>query len=550
MKVRSVRSRLSALLLSGSLIAGSLTPLFSFSAKAEALPEIMGSTVNIADIIMSYTASAGYMITNESWINDLYNYFGSSFGYIETFVQNGLLELNEAGQYVSNGLDSAIEASAGYQALGLDTLFNVSSVEAEAGLGIAASGAGTIAGAVGGVASTGVLPLLFGVTGAYWGGIGLGTLAAHALGLYGKNIEYGIPIDELNNIIDSLPVGGVAVYADSEYRTGSKEQKYVIGMGIGFGYWNDSHTQINVGIFNLTGKSQRYTRYLNYGSGFNPIVDQATSNNNASAVVSASNTSGYTIAEWSAPNVFQTYNAFREASTKWADGTLIPNRPDSPDIITPEGNAKTTYSQSGSILPPNFTPQVNPNTGSVNPAGNSLSDWLNFAAQAKSNTVGGNIGDNGDVYEDAKNRIITPNPTPNPNPGTNPNPNPNPNPEPVPNPDYDVEQPNQPEYDPKDPQSPEDITTGSPWTTPNLLDKFPFCIPGDIVKVFKKLDSGDRIAPHITWRFNPPNTPVDYTFDVDFADFNTVASILRMLELMAFVVALAVATRSLIGAGG
>lgn len=541
MKVRSVRSRLSALLLSGSLIAGSVTPLFSFTAKAEALPEIMGSTVNIADIIMSYTASAGYMITNESWINDLYNYFGSSFGYIETFVQNGLLELNEAGQYVSNGLDSAIEASAGYQALGLDTLFNVSSVEAEAGLGIAASGAGTIAGAVGGVASTGVLPLLFGVTGAYWGGIGLGTLAAHALGLYDDNIMTGAEITAIVNAVSLAQPGSRVTQHFYTYNGRNYDSYYILPQNVWEVCYLDNVSENRYQTYIINGNNNQITySYVNSSGG--PYTSIVSGLNNKGNGYSYNNTdSMILLGSASAVNAYM--NSVR-------NGSITAPPIASPDIITPDGNARGTFGENNSYTPPTFTPQVNPDTGSVNPAGNSLSDWLNFASQAKSNTAGGNIGDNGDVFDDAKDRIITPNPTPNPNPGTNPNPQPNPNPEPVPSPDYDVEQPNQPEYDPKDPQSPEDVTTGSPWTTPNLLDKFPFCIPSDIVKVFKKLDSGDRIAPHIQWRFNPPNTPVDYTFDVDFADFDTVASILRMLELMAFVVALAVATRSLIGAGG
>lgn len=417
-------------------------------------------------------------------------------------------------------------------------------MEAEAGLGVAASGAGTIAGAVGGVASTGLLPLLFGVTGAYWGGIGLGTLAAHALGLYEKNIAYDLPVDKaFDEIKNSISLGSAVASGMRQVSANSTPYYYVlVGSGYPIAYKIGTNTRLGI-ITGYNGASAIGRYYSGDNNGFNYW------DNSGLLITYGNNQYRYSA---SAANSFDSQNEYSAWLEKWKNGEVTPKKyaPYSSDIIGPNGNYSVGEDIQGNILPPNFTPQLNPQTGSVNPAGNSLSDWLNFAAQAKSNTAGGNIGDNGDVFDDAKDRIITPNPTPNPNPGTNPNPQPNPNPEPVPSPDYDVEQPNQPEYDPKDPQSPEDITTGSPWTTPNLLDKFPFCIPSDIVKVFKKLDSGDRIAPHITWRFNPPNTPVDYTFDVDFADFDTVASILRMLELMAFVVALAVATRSLIGAGG
>lgn len=544
MKVRSVRSRLSALLLSGSLIAGSLTPLFSFSAKAEALPELLAGDVSLADCVMSICTSAGYYLTNTDWINELYGNFGVDAGYsINTLFQNGLITIDEFGHYVSSGLDEAISLEEAYTSLGLDTLFNVSPAEAAAGGGVAATGAGTLAGMMGGVASTGVLPLLFGVTGAYWGGIGLGTLAAHALGLYEKNIAYDIPVESAyDQIKNDIVLGNSLARGTRQANANVNPIYYVVtGSGYGVAYKVGNFTYIGT-ISNYNGSASSGTYYQGSPNGFNSWT-------NSGFVSFANDQYGYYA---SAPNMFDSYSDYTNWLESWKNGQITPKKyaPYSSDIIGPNGNYSVGEDAQGNILPPNFTPQLNPQTGSVNPAGNSLSDWLNFAAQAKSNTVGGSIGDNGDVYEDAKNRIITPNPTPNPNPGTNPNPNPNPNPEPVPSPDYDVDQPDQPEYDPKDPQSPEDVTTGSPWTTPNLLDKFPFCIPNDIVKVFKKLDSGDRIAPHITWRFNPPNTPVDYTFDVDFADFDTVASILRMLELMAFVVALAVATRSLIGAGG
>ena len=60
-------------------------------------------------------------------------------------------------------------------------------------------------------------------------------------------------------------------------------------------------------------------------------------------------------------------------------------------------------------------------------------------------------------------------------------------------------------------------------------------------------DTGEnRKAPHIHFVF--PGT--NWTIDVDMSVFDDVAGILRVLELILFIVGLAVATRKLIGAGG
>lgn len=65
--------------------------------------------------------------------------------------------------------------------------------------------------------------------------------------------------------------------------------------------------------------------------------------------------------------------------------------------------------------------------------------------------------------------------------------------------------------------------------------------------MFLIFDTGEnRRAPHINFVF-----PVTgWEIDVDLAPFNPVAAVLRLLELILFIVGLAVATRRLIGAGG
>lgn len=77
-----------------------------------------------------------------------------------------------------------------------------------------------------------------------------------------------------------------------------------------------------------------------------------------------------------------------------------------------------------------------------------------------------------------------------------------------------------------------------------LKDIFPFCIPFDLYDMVTGLQAA-RCAPHFEWQLVVPNV-IDYTFVIDFSSFDTVATLLRMLELLAFCVGLAFVTRSII----
>ena len=77
-----------------------------------------------------------------------------------------------------------------------------------------------------------------------------------------------------------------------------------------------------------------------------------------------------------------------------------------------------------------------------------------------------------------------------------------------------------------------------------LKDVFPFCIPFDIYDILSKFNATPE-APRIVVDFTLPlvNQHVNYTFDL--SPFNDVASVLRVMELVATVVGLAIATRSI-----
>lgn len=80
------------------------------------------------------------------------------------------------------------------------------------------------------------------------------------------------------------------------------------------------------------------------------------------------------------------------------------------------------------------------------------------------------------------------------------------------------------------------------YTVAGLESIFPFCIPFDIVDMFKALQS-NRVIPHFELPFRIPGI-VDYTIVIDLTEFDDLAQTLRTMELLCFGIALAVATRS------
>lgn len=81
----------------------------------------------------------------------------------------------------------------------------------------------------------------------------------------------------------------------------------------------------------------------------------------------------------------------------------------------------------------------------------------------------------------------------------------------------------------------------SEYHTPGLQNVFPFCIPFDIYSFFSCL-AADPVAPSFEWRFYVPGI-CDETIELDLAQFDTVAQIVRTMELLAFIVGLAFVTR-------
>ena len=122
----------------------------------------------------------------------------------------------------------------------------------------------------------------------------------------------------------------------------------------------------------------------------------------------------------------------------------------------------------------------------------------------------------------------------NPDPGTSPKPEPDPKPSVTPTPD-----------------KPDSGDTGSDNDkesfTADLKELFPFCIPFDLIHALKIL-SADPETPYfeVPVKIHSFGIDVDYTFVLDFEQFNMIAKVLRTVETLGFIVLLIWVTRDLI----
>lgn len=123
-----------------------------------------------------------------------------------------------------------------------------------------------------------------------------------------------------------------------------------------------------------------------------------------------------------------------------------------------------------------------------------------------------------------------------PDPGTNPGTGTNPDPGTDSNPDSgtDSEAKLEEWLDPK----PQDMVIDITWS-----DFFPFCIPKDILDMVRAFQAEPE-APHFVFDVDFPYMEEPWHIDIDFSVWDPVALVLRRLELLLFVVGLAMATRN------
>lgn len=79
----------------------------------------------------------------------------------------------------------------------------------------------------------------------------------------------------------------------------------------------------------------------------------------------------------------------------------------------------------------------------------------------------------------------------------------------------------------------------------DLSSLFPFCVPFDLIRLFKVLQSAPQ-APCWEIPLNVPSIGLEYTFVIDMSQFDTLAQIFRACETIGFICGLILITRKLI----
>lgn len=137
------------------------------------------------------------------------------------------------------------------------------------------------------------------------------------------------------------------------------------------------------------------------------------------------------------------------------------------------------------------------------------------------------------------------------NPSVNPDPNPNPNPNPDPGTDPQPTTAPLPTVNPTGtPENPTPEEEASPYKA-DLREIFPFCIPFDLIHLFKVFDAEPE-APVFKFPLdleldNPwtGEKVVDYhhEFEFDFSDYEDLIKLLRIIQIVAFITGLMMITR-------
>ena len=139
----------------------------------------------------------------------------------------------------------------------------------------------------------------------------------------------------------------------------------------------------------------------------------------------------------------------------------------------------------------------------------------------------------------------SPTPAVNPDPGGGTDPQPSGTPDPNPDPD-----PGGGSTDPDNPENPTPEEEASPYKA-DLREIFPFCIPFDLIHLLKVFEA-DAEAPVFEFPLdieldNPwtGEKVVDYhhTFELDMSDYEPVIKILRIFQVVFFIIALMLITR-------
>lgn len=223
----------------------------------------------------------------------------------------------------------------------------------------------------------------------------------------------------------------------------------------------------------------------------------------------------------------------------------------SPDVITENGNATTA--QPIELPDKESTPYLQPIPWEV------YEPWAETATQ---NTTEGETGeDQGTEFQEMTDPFWQPQTdpegipqgtltTPAPVNPAQPTYMPAPTTQPVPTGGVQPEPTTMPQVEPAPTMTPADQEqTLQDSTIRNLGNFFPFCIPFDLVDMFRKMNVS-RKAPVVRWQTDFGQWGSFGEIVLDMSMFDQAAAVCRTFELILFIVGLMVATKNLIGWGG
>lgn len=275
-----------------------------------------------------------------------------------------------------------------------------------------------------------------------------------------------------------------------------------------------------------------YSDYMNLCAPYSHYVNVTLNQHSSSPDASLSGLSGKNCENWSS-NL--PYFATEEEGKAWSEQQRSNASNYTKENIWVHPDLQETYQNNGRFEYPQEAPQPlqYPTADQLAETATKLNPEINpsFSPEIAPNYVQELI------QKLQKNPSVNPDPDPNPNP--NPDPGTNPQPTLKPNP---TDTPDQPE-------SPEDEL--KPYTA-DLTKVFPFCIPFDLIHLFEVLDAEPE-APvfkiPIELKVNNPFTGksiVDYedTIKIDLSDYEQPIKVIRIFEVIFFLIGLMLITRS------
>ena len=473
----------------------------------------------IASLIISLLLQTGVAPTNQNFINAINSSYGveSSIGTIEDMITNGLLT-ESGGTLIDTGLSQAIQNEPVWTDYALNEIFETTINDSGV---LAGSGAVNLANQAINLGAGGTIGAF---AGAAVIGVGVGVLANHVREYITNLVKYGLPMSfrQKQNLINNIPSGYDRAYyvvrqnGNDEYMDLCFYQGDVQCSGYITSTYNNAFNSrtYKKGTDNINGYRFQYINSTKSYEGSITGIEAPSMSTNRSNILLDTNVNPM----FNSSSELSSYIEQYKNNNNDGSGAVY-----SPDLIGNEGNLTYNYDDGQ----PNSVGNIIPDGHDMLPV--DMDDYQNYIDQANDNTNNDDIGEEtqGEDFSNFVNPYIQEIPE-----------------EPI-APDDPVG-PDQPDLPVKPTPSPEDIESNLTLTPDeNLKDKFPFCIPFDIYDLVSGLVA-EREAPVIT-------CPVDVsgnTVTVDLSEYDSVAELLRLLELILFIIGLAVATRYLIGATG